>query len=56
MLLGISFWLNLGAFGLLALYTLIAWMMIGDAVSGSSSSAAVGAVAAGAGTTGRCSR
>jgi hypothetical protein len=37
LLLGISFWLNLGAYGLLALYTLIAWLMIGDAASGSSS-------------------
>jgi hypothetical protein len=37
LLLGISFWLNLAAFGLLALYTLIAWLMISDAVSGSPS-------------------
>jgi hypothetical protein len=37
MLIGISFWLNLAAYGLLALYTLIAWLLVSDAVSGSSS-------------------
>ncbi len=38
MLIGISFWLNLAAFGLLALYTLIAWMAVSGELSGSSSS------------------
>ncbi len=39
LLLGISFWLNLGAYGLLALYALIAWVMVnGSSSSGPSSS------------------
>lgn len=37
LLLGISFWLNLAAYGLLALYTLIAWVMMSEASSSSSS-------------------
>jgi hypothetical protein len=38
LLMGISFWLNLGAYGLLALYSLIAWMLINGSSSSSSSS------------------
>ena len=39
LLLGISFWLNLGAYGLLALYALIFWVMVnGSSSSGPSSS------------------
>jgi hypothetical protein len=36
LVIGISFWLNLAAYGLLALYTLIAWLLIGEESSGSS--------------------
>ena len=38
MLIGVSFWLNLGTYGLLALYALIAWVMVNGSSSGSSSS------------------
>jgi len=38
LLLGISFWLNLGAYGLLALYALIIWIMVLSASSSSPSS------------------
>lgn len=37
-LIGVSFWLNLGTYGLLALYALIAWVMVNGSSSGSSSS------------------
>ncbi|MBN9118609.1 MAG: hypothetical protein J0I06_05555 [Planctomycetes bacterium] len=37
LLLGISFWMNMAAYGLLALYVLIAWLLSGEASSGSSS-------------------
>ena len=38
LLMGISFWLNLGALGVLALYSLIGWIMINGSSGGSSSS------------------
>ncbi|MCI0703918.1 MAG: zinc-ribbon domain-containing protein [Planctomycetia bacterium] len=41
-LLAISFWLNLGAYGLLAIYALIAWIMIIAATSSSPSSSSRG--------------